>query len=86
MRVLLVKAVYGKEKEISAATCQNCDFSDLREVHTQLFDNAGIDYELAALQTLTGFVIVTVQHSTGLLYLLAQLLIGGGKISSFLLQ
>lgn len=65
-----MKAVDGEEEECRAAACQRGNFGDLREVHTQLLDDACIDYELATLQTLTGLMVVTVQHAAGLLHLL----------------
>jgi hypothetical protein len=69
MRVLLVKAVDGEEKKGRATASQCCDFGDLREIHTELLNDAGIDYELATFQTLTGFVVATIQHAAGFLQL-----------------
>ena len=86
LRLRLLPRLHRQQEEAGPAAGQGGDFGDLREVHAQLLDDAGIEDELARLEALAGLVVVAVQQGEGRLQLLAELLVCAGELEAFAVE
>lgn len=86
MRLFLLRCVHGKQEEVGSAACQGCDFGDLRKIHAEFLDDAGIEDKLAGLEAVASLAVVIVQQREGRLHFLAQLFVGIRELDSFAVE
>jgi len=78
--LLFLVLAHQQQKKFNAIACHFDCFCDLRQVQSELTDDAAIDYVLSCGQMLTCLIIVFLQYRAACLQLLLELVEGLCKI------